>query len=112
LTSGAPGFAPLSSASYRNDDPGRGLADPERLCRADRLANVAGGKMPVMLLDHAGVGMAEVPGDHHQRNAVHDHERGIGVAQGVERCGRDNLGDSAGFYRWALRMRLAPGRPG
>jgi hypothetical protein len=51
----------------------RRVADPERLCGTDRLTHVAGREMPVMLLDHAGVGMTEVSSDHHQRHAVHDH---------------------------------------
>jgi len=41
------------------------LADPQRLGGADRLADVAGCEMSVMLFDHAGIGMAEVARHHH-----------------------------------------------
>jgi hypothetical protein len=46
------------------------LADAERLGGADRLAHVARRQMAVMLFDHAGVSMAEVAGNDHQRRAV------------------------------------------
>ena len=61
-----------------------------------------------MLLDHPSVGMAEVARHHHQRHAVHDHQRRIGVAQGVERCGRDDLAGAAGVGERPLLVRLAP----
>jgi hypothetical protein len=55
--------------------------------------------MPVMLLDHAGVGMVEVSGDHHQRHAVHDHQRRMGMAQHVREAIRAakplGIGDAA-----------------
>ena len=60
------------------------IDDAQRRCGADRFANVTGREMSVVLLDHASVGMTEITRHDHQRHAVHDHQRRIGVAQGVE----------------------------
>src|SRR5262249_35418521 len=96
----------LSSGGQRSDFSR--FADPERLRGPDRLANVAAGEVTVMLLDHAGVSMPEIPRHDHQGNAVHDHQRRIGVAQGVKRRGRGDLAGAAGFGERPLLVRLTP----
>ena len=50
----------------------------------NRIGDEARGKMAVMLLDHAGVGVPQVLRHHQQRRAVHDGKRSPGMAQDVE----------------------------
>ena len=64
-----------------------------------------------MLFDHPGVGMAEIARHDHQRHAVHDHQRRIGVAQRMEGCRWRDLRGSAGFDKRALLMGLTPSGP-
>jgi hypothetical protein len=45
--------------------------------------------MAVVLFDHAGVGMSEVFGHHHQRHAIHRRQARPGVAQRMEARRRD-----------------------
>ena len=52
---------------------------------ADGVSDVARCQMPVMFLDHPGIGVAKVLGDHQKRHARHDRERCPAVTQDVER---------------------------
>ena len=64
---------PAAGYCYRAPVSGTTLAAspmPSGFAARDRLAHVAGRQMPVMLLDHAGVGIAEVARHNHQRRAV------------------------------------------
>ena len=63
----------------------RGLDDPQRAeCCAHRLGDIAGRQMTVVFLDHAGIGMPQLFGDHRQRQAAHRQAARIGMTQRVE----------------------------
>ena len=48
---------------------------------ANRFGDVRRRQVPVMALDHARIGVAEIARHHRQRHAVHDRERGPGMAK-------------------------------
>ena len=51
---------------------------------SNRIGDKARGKMAIMPLDHAAVGVTQVLRHHQQRRAVHDGKRSPGMAQDVE----------------------------
>src|ERR1700677_3551775 len=46
----------------------------------DRVGDIRGRQMPVMLLNHARIGMTKVLRDDEQRRTIHDRMTGIGVS--------------------------------
>ena len=52
---------------------------------ADRLIDEILPQVTIVALDHAGIGVAEVAGDHHHRHPAHDRQTGPRVAQAMKR---------------------------
>jgi hypothetical protein len=61
-----------------------------------------------MLLNHAGVNVTELSGDHAHRSSGHCEVRGVRVPEHVKRGGRRNARRLARGGYWALLMRGAP----
>ena len=66
--------------------------------------------MGVVLLRHAGVGMAELGGDDPHRHPVHREMRAVGVTQDVESDRGGDPGPPARLLQRAFLMRGAPRR--
>src|SRR6478672_9626609 len=75
---------------------------------ADGVSDVARWQMPVMFLDHPGIGVAKVLSDHQKRHARHDRERCPAVTQDVERQPRRDLAVFARFLHWPRLLRRIP----
>src|SRR5262249_35536270 len=75
---------------------------------SDRLGNEARRQVAVMLLDHAGVAVAEIARHHHQRRAVHHGVRSPRVAQDVEGDHGLDLGALAGLGHRPRLLRRSP----
>ena len=76
---------------------------------SNRIGDKARGKMAVMPLDHAAVGVPQVLRHHQQRRAIHDGKRSPGMAQDVEAdrgldlAARARLSMRAGFLTSAAQ---------
>jgi hypothetical protein len=101
--------AALSCAFKRGDT----LADNAqgREVRTDRIGNIRPGEMGVMLLCHAGVGMAKLFRNDAQRNPTHGQGRTVRVAEHVERYGRLDLRTLASVRNRPELLRLTPRAP-
>ena len=62
----------------------RARRSPACRIRAHRLGDIARRQMTVVFLDHAGIGMPQLFGDHRQWHAAHRKAARIGMTQHVE----------------------------
>ena len=67
--------------------------------------------MRVMLFGHAGVGVAELAGDHRHRHRPHGEQRAVGVAQHMEADRRHDAGAGTGLAHGAHLLGALPGPP-
>ena len=67
--------------------------------------------MPVMLLDHTGIGMTELRRYDRERNAAHCEPAGVSVPQPMEIHGRINFRPRTSRAERALLLGFAPRLP-
>ena len=70
----------------------------------DGLRDVARRQMGVVLLRHAGVGMAELGGDDAHRHTIHRKVRAMGMSQDVEGYRGSDPGAGAGLVERPFLM--------